>query len=121
MSGECHQSENVICKHARAVKTVYLNLDDRLPSGVTLDSAEASSEDETLTIEAVEVVSEDTTVTSGDCTVDLIDGRAVLIQISGGTTTTDESETILTVSWVQSDGDEDAVDCRLMIGGSSGS
>lgn len=121
MSGECHQTDNVLCKHARATRTYYVNLDERLPAGVTVSSPAAESEDETLEVESIEVISEDTTIDTGDCSVSLLDGRAIVVQVSGGTATTDDSETILTVSWAQSDGDEDAVDCRLMIGGSSGS
>jgi hypothetical protein len=121
MSGECHQTDNILCKHARATRTYYVDLDERLPAGVTASSPAAESEDETLEIELIEVISEDTTVGTADCSVNLLDGRAIVIQVSGGTATPDESETILTVSWEQSDGDNDAVDCRLMIGGSSGS
>lgn len=121
MSGECHQSENVLCKHVRATRTFYLDLDQRIPAGVLIDSADASSDDETLTINDVQVVDSDTEITSGDCTVNLVEGRGILVQVSGGTATEDDSETIVTVSWVQDDGDEDAIDCRLLLGGTSGS
>lgn len=121
MSGECFQTENILCKHSRATRTFYVDLDDRLPVDVTASSPAAESDDETISVESIEVLSEDIFVGTADCQVSLISGRAIIIQLSGGTPTTDDSETIVTVSWVQSDGDEDAVECRLMIGGSSGS
>lgn len=120
-SGECHQSANVLCKHARSTISTYLNLDDRLPAGVAITSAAADSEDLTLEVVSVEVVTEDTVITNAGCTVNLLADRAILVKVAGGAVTSDDSETVLTVSWVQDDGDEDSVDCRLMIGGSTGS
>lgn len=121
MSGECHQSSNIVCKHARALLTTWVNLDERLPAGVTVSSAQADTEDASLTVENVSVLEENTDIVDGDCTVSLMANRAILVQLSGGTANTDGEESVVTVSWVQSDGDEDAVDCRLSIGGSSGS
>ena len=120
-SGECHQSANVLCKHARSTISTYLNLNDRLPSGVAITSATADSEDLTLEVVSVEVVTEDTVITNAGCTVNLLADRAILVKVAGGAVTSDDSETVLTVNWVQDDGDEDSVDCRLMIGGSTGS
>ena len=117
MSGECHQTENILCKHVRASKTMYVNLDDRLPQGVDLVSATADTDDADLDIIAVEVVASNTTVQDGDCTVYLVANRAILIKLEGGTVTDDDSETIVTVAWVQDDDDTDSIDCRLMIGG----
>ena len=120
-SGECHQSANVLCKHARSTISTYLNLNDRLPSGVAITSATADSEDLTLEVVSVEVVTEDTVITNAGCSVNLLADRAILVKVAGGAVTSDDSETVLTVNWVQDDGDEDSVDCRLMIGGSTGS
>ena len=120
-SGECHQSSNVLCKHVRSTISTYLNLDDRLPAGVAITSATADSEDLTLEVVSVEVVTEDTVITNAGCSVNLLADRAILVKVAGGAVTSDDSETVLTVNWVQDDGDEDSVDCRLMIGGSTGS
>ena len=120
-SGECHQSANVLCKHVRGTISTYLNLDDRLPAGVAITSATADSEDLTLEVVSVEVVTEDTVITNAGCSVNLLADRAILVKVAGGAVTSDDSETVLTVNWVQDDGDEDSVDCRLMIGGSTGS
>ena len=62
-------------------------------------------------------MAENTTVIDGDCTVQLAANRAILIKLEGGTVTDDDSETIVTVDWVQDDDDTDSIDCRLMIGG----
>lgn len=120
-SGECHQSANVLCKHVRSIVSTYINLDDRLPPGVEVLSAEADSEDLTLEVVSVEVVDTNTTVGNGACSVNLLANRAILVKVAGGSVTSDDSETILTVSWVQDDGDEDSIDCRLLIGGATGS
>ena len=120
-SGECHQSRYAVCKHVRSTISTYLNLDDRLPAGVAITSATADSEDLTLEVVSVEVVTEDTVITNAGCTVNLLADRAILVKVAGGAVTSDDSETVLTVNWVQDDGDEDSVDCRLMIGGSTGS
>lgn len=112
----CAQSENLLCKHARATKTYYADL-SFLESGVTAVSAEASTEDADLIIEGVEVLDEDMTVNATeDCPgIDLEAGRAVLILLSGGVESDDE--VIITLEWVQSDGEEDARDLRLLVDG----
>lgn len=119
-SGECHQSSNVLCKHALATLTFWVNLDDRLQTGVTVSNPAAECDDPTLEVVDVQVLDADTTITDAGCTVNLLADRAILVQIAGGTESEEGDETIVSVSWDQSDGDTDAVDCRLMIGGSSG-
>lgn len=112
----CTSSKNVVCKHVRAEKTYYVDLDNQLPSGVTIDSATAEVSDETIDITEVSVINENDTVQGDDgCTVNLVADRALLIRIGGGTPSDDE--VTITVQWEQSDGDSDARDLRLIITG----
>lgn len=112
----CTSSKNVICKHVRAEKTFYVDLDNQLPSGVTIESVTASSEDEALEITEASVVTETETITSDDgCVTTLVADRAVLVRVTGGTPSDDE--TTVTIEWEQSDGDSDARDLRLIITG----
>ena len=114
----CNESENVLCKHVRAERTFYVDLDD-LPEDVTVVSGSASSEDVTLVISSVAVIAEDLVIEqTSDCAAKtLIANRAILFTISGGTPSDDE--VIVTVEWTQSDGDIDSRDCRLLVGGTS--
>lgn len=119
MSGLCHQSQNVICKHASASRTFYVALDDRLPAGVTITNAVATT-DTDIEVVLVEVLDADVTIVEGTaCTETTLPAdRTILIRLAGGDESDDEQ--IVTVTWVQSDGDEDAVDLRLIVGGSVG-
>lgn len=113
----CYQSLNVVCKHASASLSYYLDLDDRLQDGVTVVSAAATTEDASLQVDLVEVLTEDLTIPGGsECAPKILPtGRAVLIRLSGGQDSDDE--VIVTVTWTQSDGDSDAIDCRILVGG----
>lgn len=115
----CGQSDNVICKHVLAEKTFYVDL-NTLPIGVTVVSATAqAAEDASLIVEAIEVVQADTTIetaTAGCQDTVLYADRAVLVKLSGGIPTGEE--TPLVVTWTQSDGDVDSLDCRVLITGS---
>ena len=111
----CARTKNVICKHVEATKTFYLDLNSYLPEGVTVESAEVSTDDDSLTLSSAEIPGSDYTVNSGCPEKVLTAGRYILIQIADGTP--DDEETIVTVKWTQSDGDIDAVDCRLEIAG----
>lgn len=115
-TGLCHQSENVICKHASASRTFYVALDTRLAAGVTISGVTAST-DSDVDIVQVEVLAEATTIVEGTvCTEKTLPAnRTILIRLAGGTASDDEQ--VVTVSWTQSDGDQDAVDLRLLIGG----
>lgn len=112
----CTSSENILCKHVRAQKTYYVNL-DFLPEGVTATSATADTNDTDLTIVEASVLDADMTIDeSQGCAGDqLLAGRAILVQLSGGES--DDDEVIVTVCWVQSDGDTDCRDCRLILSG----
>lgn len=108
------RTDKVICKHRDASKTYYVSLDEILPIGVTIVSASSSTEDASLTISVTDIVTEDTTVNNGQCgDLTLKADRAVLLGLSGGASS--DSEVIVTVQWTQSDGDSDAVDCRLLV------
>ena len=112
----CGQSDNVVCKHRSATLTFYLDLNERLPAGVLLTSAAASTEDGDLSIDAVQLLNADFVVqTAGNSCQDrtLIADRAIVIVLSGGVQSDDE--VIVTVTWVQDDGDTDALDCRVLI------
>jgi len=113
----CFESENVVCKHAAASVSFYLDLDHRLQSGVTVTSASASTEDASLTVDLVQVLDEDLSIPGGNsCSPTVLPaGRAILIRLSGGQESNDE--VIVTAVWNQSDGDSDAIDCRVIIGG----
>ena len=120
MSSLCHESQNVICKHASASRTFYIALNNRLAPGVTISSAVAET-DSDIEIVLTQVLDEETTIQNGDaCTeITLPADRTILIRLAGGSES--DEEQIVTVTWLQSDGDQDAVDLRLLIGGSAGS
>jgi hypothetical protein len=116
----CYESENVICKHVRADITVYVNLDSRLASGETVQSATAESADEGLVLGEPSIIEEDTVVESLSACggVTLKAGRAIALSVDSGTP--DDDETIVVVGFLSSDGQHDYVDCRLLIGGTPG-
>lgn len=116
----CSQSENIVCKHVRAIKTFYVDL-SFLPADITITEASADTLDGTLTIVSVSVLANDLTVDAyqGCAGAQLEANRAILITLSGGTPSDDE--VIVTVNWVQSDGEEDSRECRLFITGIEGS
>jgi hypothetical protein len=95
----------------------YLDLDSRLPNGVAIESASASTGDLFLEIDSVQVVEDDIIISgAGTCAQKTLPaGRAILIRLSGGQSS-DEEVTVV-ASWSQSDGNTDAVNCRLLIGG----
>lgn len=111
----CVSSTNVICKHVSASRWFYVNL-DFMPAGVTVVSAEASSEDGTLTVGDPQIVDTTTIVDEdADCGhVTLYANRALAIQIGDGTSD-EENEVLVSVTWVQSDGDEDGRYLRLIV------
>lgn len=113
----CVSSENVVCKHVRATKTFYFDLNNVLPVGVTLSTVDADTPDEALGVDAVEILEEDLTVdaSQGCAGTQLEGGRAILVVLSGGTVTGEE--TTVTVSWTDSEGGEDARDGRFLITG----
>lgn len=112
----CSETDNLVCKHADATMTFYLNMNDRLPSGVTIVSASATvNGDETVVVESIGVLEEALTIQEGTACTEVVlpADRAVLVRLSGGTDTGDE----ITISIVcgRSDGDVDVIDCRLII------
>ncbi len=113
------ESSNVIEKHTRATVTVYLDLNKRLPPDVTVSNPTADPVDEELTVENVATIDVDTVVESdsGCSGLTLIAGRAIQMTISGGEASDDES--IVTVGYDISNGDEDYLDCRILVGGVS--
>ena len=116
---DCYESKNVLCKHSRATITVYLDLDKRLPPDVTVSSPTADPVDATLTVTDVATIDVDTVVESdsGCSGLTLIAGRAIQMTIAGGASSDDES--IVTVGYDISNGDEDYLDCRILVGGVS--
>ncbi len=116
---DCYESSNVLCKHSRATITVYLDLDKRLPPDVTVSNPTADPVDATLTVEDVSTIDVDTVVEldSGCSGLTLVAGRAIQMTISGGEASDDES--IVTVGFDISNGDEDYLDCRILVGGVS--
>lgn len=116
---DCYESSNVLCKHTRASITVYLNLDNRLPAGVTVSAPTADTADGTLVVEGIAVVTQDTVIESdSECGgLTLKANRAIQMTLSGGTPDPDGEETIVTVGYSLSDEDEDFLDCRLLVGG----
>jgi hypothetical protein len=114
---DCYESSNVLCKHSRATITVYLDLDKRLPPDVTVSNPTADPVDATLTVEDVSTIDVDTVVESdsGCSGLTLIAGRAIQMTIAGGEASDDES--IVTVGFDISNGDEDYLDCRILVGG----
>ena len=108
----CTSSLNVVCKHVRAVKTFYVNL-DFMPVAVTVISATADTADVSLVVDAVTILDTDTTIdANGQC---LGDDRALLVNLSGGAPS--DEEVIVTVNWTQSDGVVDSRECRVLVTG----
>jgi hypothetical protein len=116
---DCYESSNVLCKHSRATITVYLDLNKRLPPDVTVSNPTADPVDEELTVEDVATIDVDTVVESdsGCSGLTLIAGRAIQMTISGGEASDDES--VVTVGFDISNGDQDYLDCRILVGGVS--
>lgn len=110
----CVSSENVICKHVLAVRTFYVDL-SFMPTGVTAVSATATTTDASLTVDTSEIIASPMTVdpSQGCAGFQLDTGRAILVVLSGGVAS--DTEVIVTVAWVQSDGDEDARSCRVLV------
>lgn len=112
---DCFSSENVVCKHWRSTSAFYVDFNNRIPSDVSIDSVTADTTAEDLTVESVEVITEDTEVRSGCGTKTLFDSRAIKIVLRGGIPS--EDEVTVTVNVSLSDGQEESVDCRLIVGG----
>jgi hypothetical protein len=87
-----------------------------MPAGVTVVSADASSEDITLTVGEPEIIDTNTIVDAdADCgPITLVADRALAIQIGDGTSDED-NEVLVSVTWVQSDGNEDGRYLRLIV------
>lgn len=115
----CMLSENLVCKHVRATKTFFFNLNTSIPNGLTIVDATADAQDPELSVDSVEVLENDLTVdeTQGCAGTQLEGGRAVLVVLSGGTVS--DEETIVTVNWVDSEGGEDSRDGRFLIVGAA--
>jgi hypothetical protein len=114
----CVSSLNLLCKHVRATKTFYVDL-GFLNDGITAISATATTEDASLSIDGVQVLDADLTVdpSQGCAGAQLYANRAILVILSGGVSSDDE--VIVTVGWVQSDGDEDSRELRILIEGTA--
>jgi hypothetical protein len=114
----CVESENLVCKHLRSVKTFYVDL-SFLPTGVTAVSATADTADTDLTVDGVQVLDVDTTVdpSQGCAGAQLEAGRAILVILSGGVASDDE--VIVTVCWIDSESNEDCRECRVLIEGTA--
>jgi len=114
----CVSSENVICKHARATKTFYVDL-DWMPAGVTASDPTADTADASLTVEGVSIQETSITVdpSQGCAGYQLVANRAILVILSGGVASDDE--VIVVVNWVQSDGTEDSRECRVLVQGTA--
>lgn len=115
----CIQSNNVVCKHVRATKTFFFNLNNAIPIGLTIVDATVDTLDPDLSVESWEILDVDMTVddSQGCAGTQLEGGRAVLVVLSGGTVSDDE--VIVTVSWTDSEGGEDARDGRFLIVGAA--
>ena len=112
----CGETENVVCKHADATMTFYLNMDRRLPTDVTIVSTSAQvNGDETVEVESIGVLDEAVTIQAGTACTEVVlpPDRAVLVRLSGGTDTGEEIT--ISITCVRSDGDIDVVDCRMVI------
>lgn len=115
MNIDCYESQNAICKHHRSTVAFYVDFNIRLEQGVLITVCSADTPDDDLTVDACEVLEEDVTVSAECPVVELLTGRAVKVTLSGGSPSDDE--VIVTVRVVTDDGQEDFVDCRLLIGG----
>ena len=112
----CVSSTNVICKHVNASLWYYVDL-DWIPAGVTVVSAEASSDDDSLTIGEPVVLSQSVVIDEGnECggSLTVVANRALAIQIADGTPD-DGNEVLVSVTWTQSDGNTDGRYLRLIV------
>lgn len=112
---DCYESQNVLCKHHRSTVAFYVNFDLRLETGVLITDASADTNDDSLVIDAVDIVDEEVTIATSCQSTTLLIDRAVKVTLSGGTPS--DEEVIITVRIASDDGQEDFVDCRLLIGG----
>lgn len=115
---DCYESSNLLCKHVRASITAYFDMNDILPPGVTVVSGTVDTDAEDLVVGSpATVVEEDTVVeqTSQCAGVTLYADRALSFTVADGAVSDDE--VLVTVCWIQSDGDEDCRDLRLLVGG----
>ena len=113
------ESSNVIEKHTRATVTVYLDLDKMLEPDLTVSNPTADPVDPELTVEDIATINVDTVVEEreGCAGVTLVAGRAIQMTISGGETS--DTESIITVGFDLSNGNQDYRDCRILVGGVS--
>jgi hypothetical protein len=112
---DCVSSENLVCKHWRSTSAFYVDLDNRIPTGVTIISVAADTTAEDLIVAVAEIITVDTEVRSGCGTNTLFANRAIKIALSGGVPS--EDEVTVTVVATLSDSQEESVDCRLIVGG----
>lgn len=116
---DCYESQNVICKHVRATILVYVDLNNRLQSGVTIVDAtvDVPATETLITLGTPEIVDTDLVVEEDSSCggLTLRANRAIVFEISGGSPSDDE--VLATVGWTDSDGQIDYVDCRFIIGG----
>lgn len=116
----CVESKNLICKHSEETITFYVNL-NWLQVGVTASNPSVSSEDPELDFGTPEVIEEDLLVDiPGECgDVQLYAGRAIAVQVGGGTPSDEETE--VKVEFDTSNGDHRLRIARLSISGDEGS
>lgn len=112
---DCFSSENVVCKHWRSTSAFYVDFNNRLDAGVTIDSVSADTTGTDLQVVSAEVITVDTEVRSGCGTKTLFADRAVKLILSGGVSS--EDEVVVTVNASLSDSQEEFIDCRLIVGG----
>lgn len=117
LTPSCTDSTQVLCKHVRATKRFYVDL-NWIPAGVTVSNPVADSLDLSISIDSIAVVAIETIVEqpSPCASVTLYASRALTLLVSGGTSDPD-NEVIVTVSWDQSNGESDARGLRLIVSG----
>lgn len=110
----CLLSDNFVCKHEDATVTFYADL-SFMPDGVTALAVTATTDDPYLQILGVEVVNETIVVDDGGwCGIrELAAGRALRVLLAGGVASCED--VIITLVWLQADGDRDARGARILI------
>lgn len=118
MFDTCVTAPELLCKHVRATRVFYFDL-NQMPAGVTASNPIVDSEDSYLTIGTPEVITVDVTVERQKPCQDVMlrAGRAIKFTLGAGTVS--DEEVIVTAEWDQSDGARESRDGRLIVSGAA--
>jgi len=116
MSDSCVTAPELLCKHVRATKIFYFDLNE-MPTGVTASNPVVEASDSYVTVGTPEIIATNVTVERPEPCQDvtLIAGRAIKFTLSGGVSSDDEAS--ITAEWDQSNGEHGTAEGRLIVSG----